>query len=417
MPAPRDVVVVGAGVVGVAAACWLQWDGHRVTLLDPRPPGSGASAGNAGCFSPGSVVPLSVPGLLRQVPRMLLAPTGPLALRWRHLPFVAPWLARFVRAGTQDAVERHAAALARLLAPVQDCLRPLLEDAGAEDLVRRDGSLIVYRTRAGWDGAQASWALRRRNGIEWQELGPAELLRLDPSLVPGLHRGAFLPGNAHTPDPQALVARLLAAVLRRGGRVATATATGFEFDGDRLRAVATDAGPLPADSAVLAAGAHSRGLARLAGDRVPLESERGYHLALPAPGVVPRYPTLAAEDRFVATPMANQVRLTGVVELAGLRAAPDWRRAQALLPVARSVFPGLEGDGRTVWMGHRPSLPDSLPVLGRSSRSADVIYAFGHGHLGLTAAPSTGRAVAELVGGREPSIDLAAFSVRRFRSR
>ena len=417
MTTGRRVVVIGAGIVGVAAACWLQRDGHQVTISDPEPPGHGASSGNAGCISPGSIVPLSGPGVLLQVPGWLLDPAGPLALRWRHLPFAAPWLLRFVRAGAAAAVEHQAAALARLLVPVHECLSPLLQDAGAADLVRRDGSLIVYRTRAGWEAGRRGWDLRRRNGIAWEELDPEALRRLDPALAPGLYRGALLPGNGHTVDPQALVSRLAAAFVRRGGRVATAAATGFALEAGRLRAVRTTAGPIAAEAAVLAAGAHSRGLAAALGDRVPLESERGYHLMLPDPQVTPRFPTLSAEGRFVATPMAHGLRLTGIVELAGLRAPPDWRRAHALLPLAQALYPGLAGEGGTVWMGHRPSTPDSLPVIGRSRRSPDVIYAFGHGHLGLTGAPSTGRLIAELIAGRAPSIDPAPYAAMRFRNR
>ncbi len=409
--------MIGAGIVGVATASWLQRDGHRVVLIDPAPPGQGASFGNAGCFSPGSIVPLSGPGVLRQVPGWLLDPMGPLALRWRHLPFAVPWLLRFLRAGKAPAVERQAAALARLLSPVYECLAPLLQDADAEDLVRRDGSLIVYRTQAGWDAGQRGWALRRRNGIEWEELDSKALRKLDPALAPGLCRGVLLPGNFHTTDPHALLSRLLATFLRRGGRVVAAAAKGFALDDGHLRAVQTDAGPIAANAAVVAAGVHSRGLARGLGDRLPLESERGYHLMLRAPAVMPRYPTLSAEGRFVVTPMAAGLRLTGTVELAGLQARPDWRRAHGLLPLARALYPGLPEDGGTPWMGHRPSMPDSLPVIGRSRASPDVVYAFGHGHLGLTGAPSTGRLVAELLAGRPPFIDPAPFAPTRFRGR
>ncbi len=290
----------------------------------------------------------------------------------------------------------------------------MLRDAGAEGLVRHQGSLIAYHTSAGWDAAQPGLALRRRNGIEWTELGPDELRRFDPALSPRLHRGVFLPGNFHTIDPQALVRRLAAAVIGRGGRILAARATDFTLQGERLRAVETSEGPVAAEVAVLAAGAHSGALARALGDRVPLESERGYHLDLVAPGVMPLVPTLSAEGRFVVTPMAGRTRLTGVVELAGLRAVPDWRRAHALLPLARTLFPGLPMGGGEVWMGHRPSTPDSLPVIGRSRRSPDVFHAFGHGHLGLTGAPSTGRMVADLVAGRVPFMNPSPFAPSRF---
>ena len=408
------VIVVGAGIVGVSAALWLQRDGHQVMMIDPEPPGRGASFGNAGCFSPGSIVPLSAPGLLRQVPGWLMDPAGPLALRWRYLPVLTPWLMRFVRAGTAGKVIHQAEAMARLLAPVYECLEPLLRDAGAERLLRREGSLIVYNTQAGWEGSQSAWALRRRNGILWHEVGPEGLRELDPALATGLYRGAFLPGNGHTTDPYALVTLLVAAFVRAGGRVVPAAASGFTFERDRLSGVQTSAGLFAASAAVLAAGAHSRKLARALGDGVPLESERGYHLTLPSPTVAPRYPTLSAEGRFVVTPMDMGVRLTGTVELAGLQAQPDWRRAHALLPLAQKLLPGLVGAGGTVWMGHRPSMPDFLPVIGRSRRSPDVIYAFGHGHLGLTAAASTGRLVSQMIAGRTPFLDPLPYAASRF---
>ena len=412
-----DVAVIGAGIVGVAAASWLQRDGHRVTLVDPAPPGQGASFGNAGCFSPSSIVPLSAPGMLRHVPGWLADPNGPLALRWAHVPAASPWLIRFLRAGTHARTLQQAEALARLLAPAFDSLRPLLADAGSSHLLRRDGSLIVYRTAAGWAGSQAGWDLRRRNGITWEELGPDALQALDPALDAGLHRGVLLPGNGHTTDPHALVLSLAETFIRNGGTILAAKATGFDVEDSRLRAVQTSSGPLPAHAAVLAAGVHARPLARMLGDRLPLESERGYHLDVGALSAMPRLPTVSAEDRFVATPMANGLRLTGVVELAGLSAPPDWRRAHALLTPARRLFPGLgdaPSENVSVWMGHRPSFPDSLPVIGHSRRTRDIVYAFGHGHLGLTGAPFTGRLVADLISGRPPSTDLAAFSPRRF---
>ena len=413
-----NVVVIGAGIVGIAAARWLQRDGHAVTVVDPARPGSGASMGNAGCFSPSSIVPLSGPGTLRQVPGWLRDPAGPLALRWRYLPRAAPWLLHFVRSGRSDRVAAQAAALARLLAPVHDHLQTLLRDAGASALARQDGSLIVYRTEAGWRGGQAGWALRRANGIAWQELDGDALRALDPGLAPGLFRGVKLPGNGHAIDPHAMVLRLADAFTRDGGRFVVAPATGFDLAHGRLLAVQTGAGPVAADAAVLAAGAHSRRLARLLGDRLPLETERGYHLTLQQPEVTPRLPTLHAEDRFVLTPMATGLRLTGTVELAGLQAPPDWRRAHRLLSLAQALYPGLVPDGgadrTSVWMGHRPSMPDSLPVIGRSRLCADVVYSFGHGHLGLTGAPFTGRLVAELVAGRPPAIDLAPYAPARF---
>ena len=224
--------------------------------------------------------------------------------------------------------------------------------------------------------------------------------------------------NGHTSNPLKLVERLLQHFLRSGGEIVRAQAHGFRLDGRRLAAIQTDTGDLPADAAVICAGAHSKPLAAALGDRVPLETERGYHLMIRDPESMPRIPTADADGKFVATPMDTGLRFAGTVELAGLAAPPDWRRARILLTQGRKMLPGLAlshpEERISVWMGHRPSLPDSLPVLGPSSATPDVVYAFGHGHVGMTAAPMTGKVVADLVAGRPPSIDIASFAAGRF---
>jgi len=207
-------------------------------------------------------------------------------------------------------------------------------------------------------------------------------------------------------------------LLRNGGKLRRARVTGFDLDGAKLRAIQTDAGDFVADKAVLAAGAHSKPLAAALGDRVPLETERGYHLMIRDPEVMPRIPTYDAAGKFVATPMETGLRFAGTVELAGLSAPPDWRRARILLEQGQRMLPGLAAhypeERLSLWMGHRPSMPDSLPVIGASSRSPDVLYAFGHGHVGMAASPMTGKVIADLVAGRATSIDVAPFRAGRF---
>ena len=414
----KRVGVIGAGIVGIAAASYLQRDGHEVFVVDPDPPGEGASFGNAGCFNPSSVVPMSMPGTLRKVPQWLADPLGPLAIRWGYLPRLAPWLVRFIRAGTPALVEAQARALAGLLGPCFTALLPLIKDAGAEDLVRRLGHLVVYRSAAGVVKDAAAWELRRQNGIGWQELDADELRQFDPQLSREYVRGILLTANGHTTDPRALVARLADAFVRQGGKLHRARALDLVLEGARLRAIRTEAGDLPADAAVVAAGAHSKPLAAVLGDRIPLESERGYHVMVRDPEVSPRVPTNDADGKFVVTPMANGLRFAGTVELAGLAAAPDWRRARMLLEQGRRLFPGLAPhypeERLSLWLGHRPSLPDSLPVIGPSRRSPDVFYAFGHGHVGMTGGPMTGKLIAELVSGRPPALDLGPFRASRF---
>jgi D-amino-acid dehydrogenase len=414
----RRVGVIGAGIVGVCAASWLQRDGHKVFIVEAGEPGHGASFGNAGALNASSVTPMSMPGIMWKVPQWLFDPLAPLALRWRYLPTIAPWLIRFIRAGSPEKVHAQARALRPLVGATLEALQPLIRDAGAEDLVHRFGHLYVYRSPQGPEKERLAWQLRRENGVEIDEFNADELRQLEPALSRDYQRGILVRENGHTSNPLALVERLLDRFLGSGGELVRARAHGFVLDGGRLAAIRTDQGELAADTAVVCAGAWSKPLAAALGDKIPLETERGYHLMIRDPEAAPRIPTADADGKFVATPMATGLRFAGTVELAGLAAPPDWRRARILLEQGRRMLPGLAPDYPeeriSVWMGHRPSLPDSLPVLGRSTATPDVIYAFGHGHVGLTAAPMTGKVVADLVASRPPAIDIAPFSPSRF---
>ncbi len=415
---PKRVAVIGAGMVGVCAASYLRRDGHAVFLIEPGEPGRGASFGNAGAFNASSVTPASMPGVMWNVPRWLSDPLGPLSLRWSYLPIVAPWLVRFIRAGSVDKVHAQARALRPLVGGALEALMPLVRDAGAGDLVHRRGHLYVYRSAESLAKDRLAWELRRENGVEVDAFDQDELRQLEPALSRDYVRGLLVRENGHTSNPLALVERLVDNFRRLGGQIERARAVGFRLDGGRLAAVRTEAGELAADAAIVCAGAWSKPLAASLGDRIPLETERGYHLMIRDPEIMPRIPTADADGKFVATPMETGLRLAGTVELAGLAAPPDWRRARILLEQGRRMLPGLAADHAeerlSVWMGHRPSLPDSLPALGPSRTSPDVIYAFGHGHVGMTAAPMTGRLVADLVAGRPPSIDIAPFAPARF---
>jgi glycine/D-amino acid oxidase-like deaminating enzyme len=414
----KRVGVIGAGMVGVCTASWLQRDGHSVFLVEAGQPGHGASFGNAGCFNGSSVTPVSMPGVIRNVPRWLVDPLGPLSLRWNCLPAIAPWLVRFMRAGTPEKVHAQAHALRPLVGPTLEALQPLISAAGAEGLVHRLGHLYVYRSAESLGKDHFAWELRRENGVEIDEFDADELRQLEPALSRDYVRGILVRENGHTSNPLKLVKRLIEHFLRSGGEIVHARAHGFRLDGRRLAAIQTDSGDHAADAAIVCAGAYSKPLAASLGDWVPLETERGYHLMIADPEVMPRIPTADADGNFVATPMDTGLRFAGTVELAGLAAPPDWRRARILLAQGRKMLPGLAAshpeEQISVWMGHRPSLPDSLPVLGQSRATPDVIYAFGHGHVGMTAAPMTGKVVADLVASRPPAIDIAPFSANRF---
>ena len=414
----KTIGVIGAGMVGVTTASFLLRSGHDVVLLDPGNPGEGTSFGNAGCFNGSSVVPMSMPGVIRNVPKWLADPLGPLVVRLGYLPSLAPWLVRFIRAGTPEKVAHQARALRTLLDRGIETLAPLVRDAGAQDLVQRVGHLFVYRSLASWQKEGAAWKLRADNGITWDEFGAEELRQLDPNLSRDYVKGVLVRENGHTTNPHRLVNSLASSFQRDGGRIDRKRAVGFDIVDGRLRAIRCEGSTVGVDAAVVAAGIWSKPLAATLGDHIPLETERGYHLMIRDAEVTSRIPIADADGKFVATPMELGLRLAGTVELAGLAAPPRWERARILLRHAQRMFPALRSayseDRLSMWMGHRPSLPDSLPVIGPSRRTPDVVYAFGHGHVGMACAAKTGKTVAEVVSGELPQVDVRPFSPQRF---
>ena len=414
MSRSRHVTVVGAGIVGVSCALYLQRDGHSVTVLDPAGPGEGASKSNAGFLSSGSCVPTSTPGILWRVPKMLLDPLAPLAIRWTYLPRLAPWLVRFVRAGAPARVETISIALARLLELTPESYAELLAESAAGRYVRPGGVLYTYETDRSFEDAGPSLELRRRRAIEFETLHGADVHRREPALAPTIRHGVFYPKTMFCTDPGGLVRAMAQDFVRRGGDVIREEVTDIEIGPRGPRALRAGGGRRPLDVLVVAAGAWSRPLAARVGARIPLDTERGYVVVLPRPGVVPRIPVLSGDYNFAVTPMDAGLRLAGTVELAGLQAPPNYARAEKLVRAARRLLAEVNSEGAVYSMGFRPSTPDSLPVVGPSPRYPSTFLAFGHGHLGLTLGPVTGRIIADMIGDRPPPIDPAAFRADRF---
>jgi D-amino-acid dehydrogenase len=416
------VVVIGGGAVGLACSIELLRDGHAVTIIEPGSPGGeqAASYGNGTLLNPSSVIPMSSPGLWKKVPGYLMDPLGPLTIRWSYLPRLLPWLGRFVRAGSSAAkVAATGRALQPLLANAPALHRALAEEAGVGDLITRQGVLFAFPDRAAFEAEALSWQVRRDNGVKWLELDEDELRQLEPSLDRHYKFALLVEENGQCRDPGAYVAALALHATALGASVVQQRATGFRIEAGRLRAVTMPDGEVACDKAVIAAGAWSKVLAAAAGDRVFLETERGYHVVIASPGIEPRYPVMPSDGKMACVMTPAGLRLAGQVELAGLEAAPNWQRAEVLLTFARKVYPGLPADlppdRVKLWMGHRPSTPDGLPVLGLASGSPDVVHAFGHGHVGLTAAAMSGQVVAGLLAGRAPPFDLTPYAASRFR--
>ena len=411
------VVVIGAGIVGACCATYLQEQGARVTLIDRQQPGDeGASSfGNAGSLSPASMVPTPAPGMLAKVPGWLSKEDGPLTIRWSYLPKLLPWLIRFIRAGGDAEHQRRAAeALTALHAPTFDFHSRLARDAGVPELVAPVEYLHVYGSEESYAGAEREWAIRRRHGADFEVLGRGELHEAEPDLAPHYVRGVRIEGQGRTLDPGRLVRAYVDRVVANGGELRIAEATGFEAGANRIGAVRTGGGTVEGDAFVLSAGAFSRGLTDRLGLALPLDTERGYHVTCPDPGITVSHTVMEADHKFVANPMAMGVRFAGMVELAGVDAPPNPRRAEAIERLARRMYPKLRLEGATRWMGRRPSMPDGLPVIGPSPHHENLWLAFGHGHTGMVAGPMTGRIVAGMITGPMPNVDVTPFRADRF---
>ena len=410
------MLVIGAGIVGLAIALRLQREGRQVTVIDRKGVAAEASRGNAGAFAFTDILPLASPGMLRKAPRWLLDPLGPLSIAPRYLPRITPWLFHFWRASFPERVRAGTAAQAALMDLAIVETDAMLAAAGATDMLRSDGVLHLYESEAELTASQPGWQARADHGIAFTHLhGAQAIAELQPGLSPALVAATFLPAWKTIADPLLLTLALARRFVELGGRLRRGGALALEPSASGiLVALAADAQRITAQQVVVAAGAWSHRLARTLGERIPLETERGYNTTLPLAAFDLKRQLTFGGHGFVVTPLACGVRVGGAVEFAGLDAPPNFQRSEVLLAKAKRFMPGLATAGGTQWMGFRPSLPDSLPAIGPSAHDARVTYAFGHGHLGLTQAAATARLVADILFGRPSALDLSPFRPQRF---
>ena len=408
-----QIAVIGAGIVGVSAGLFLQNDGHDVTLVDPRDPGMGTSFGNAGVISASTVLPIATPGTIKKVPAMLLDRTSPLSLRWSYLPRMLPWLARFLLASRWSRVEKHSASIRALVDKAGAAHDLLIQRTGAGELVHSGGWLKLAKSEAAFEkmtGLERQF-LERYN-VPFDVLLGDEIREMEPSIADDVTHALHLTANRRIESPLEYTKRLVATFFERGGEHLKKPVVGLELLGGETNLL-TQGERHSFERIVICAGAFSKKLAAEAGHRMPLDTERGYHVTLPMPENGPNRTLMALEAGFVMAPMQDGLRITSGVELAGIHAAPDYRRVRRLVPIAQRYVKGLSGDVQSEWQGHRPSFPDGLPVIGASARHPSVYFAFGHQHIGLTLGPLTGRIVADLIAGRDPGIDLQPYSPDR----
>jgi len=410
----QHCVVIGAGIIGASCAWHLQRRGLKVTLIDRVPPGQSCSSGNAACISTSSVIPFSYPGMIWKTPGWMLDPLGPMRIRPLAIPGLLPWFWKFWRVSSMQQVETIAAAQTQLMRTVFADFDEILEATDSSYLRRSKGAIHIYDTEKEYLGDQWQRDLRSRLGFESQRLSSDEQKTLVPSLKLGKGVAMMMPDWQQLLDPEKVTARIAEYCIANGANWIQDRATRVSANGQGISLQIESGSRIEADKLVVAAGAWSNIIAEQLDYKVSMIAKRGYHSMIPNPGVELDYPVMSLSRVFVMTPLSEGLRIAGTAEFAALEAKPDYRRAKVLLKHASHYLKGLNTDNVTEWMGQRPMMSDSTPIISASPNHRNVYYAFGHGHYGLTQGPTTGRHIADLVVGDEPTTDLTPFRFDRF---
>jgi D-amino-acid dehydrogenase len=409
----KHVAVAGAGIVGVSCALWLQQKGFKVTLIDGNEPGSITSSGNACAIADYGCIPVNDPGLLKRLPGLIFKKDSPLSISpWYALTHL-PWLLSFLIHCSPGNVNRTINALGALLKHTSEGLDPLIEITGTDDLFVRNGCLYVYDSAQGLDNARRTNQARADQGVEFSELSRDEIHDLEPNLNKRFQKGIIFRNARQVVNPKTLVSRYFDTFMANGGHFVSDRAQGILHGEDGIKILMHSYRFLRADKIVISAGAFSRQIELSDAEKLPLDTERGYHIQYAEKQHLANRPIAWPECGFYATPMNEGLRFAGTVELAGLSDKKNQARIDYLVQKSREMFK-LDGPPTSDWLGFRPTLPDSLPVIGGSRRFPDTYYAFGHQHIGLTLAGITGKLISELISTGEPSVDISPFSPDRF---
>jgi len=409
-----QVTVVGAGIVGVCSALFLQREGFAVTLVEAGKLGEGTSFGNAGNVSPGAVVPYLVPGILREAPRWLFDAEGPLKVRPGYFLKALPWFLQAVKHSSVENALRTSRAMRELHGGSFEAYGELTRGTPAEALIDRCGQLYVSERDGHASGSQLAQFMREAAGIRAIAISGEQVREAEPTLAPIYRSGLLLPDNGRVKNPHELTVLLAGELQRGGGRIVQARIDSFAMNGRKVNAFVSEGNSTPVERLVIAAGMGSRKLAAALGIAVPLEAERGYHITVHGSNVMPRVTVTNRDLSFACAPMTVGLRVAGTAEFAGEGSPPDWSRAELLKRQAKKMFPALELAHVSQWAGDRPSFPDGLPALGPAPGYDNAWFAFGNGHFGITAAPVMGKRIAEMVAGRQPAIDMQPYSPARF---
>ena len=413
----KTVAIIGAGIVGVSTAIWLQRSGHKIILIDKAGPASGTSFGNGGVLASNSIIPVTTPGIISKAPKMLLDPRQPLFLKWSYLPKLAPWLIRYLKNSKREIVEQRAKVINEIIGDSLADHQALSNGTKASKWVIPSDYLFIYRNRAAYNVDEFAWSVRKQNGFEWEIFEGPEFFAYDPIFSSGNQFMVRCKNHGRISDPGQYVKDLATHTVQQGGKLIISEVTDIISEKRQVTGVRVANETIACDAVVVATGAWSTPLVKKLGINIPLESERGYHLELWEPSLMPRSPVMITSGKFVATPMEGRLRLAGIVEFGGLNKPPSQAPFNLLLNNIKSAIPELKWKETTKWMGHRPSIVDSIPVIGEIPTIKNVFFGFGHDHVGLTGGPKTGWLISQLISGHKTNIDMTPFSPMRFQNR
>ncbi|MDP9730399.1 UNVERIFIED_ORG: D-amino-acid dehydrogenase [Rhizobium sp. SORGH_AS260] len=409
-----DVLVVGTGIIGSMAALYLQNAGRDVVLLERGDISRGASSGNAGILAFPEIIPIPAPGIMKKAPRWLFDPLGPLSVPPAYAPKIAPWLWRFWRASAERNFRHGLKSLMEInrLAAIE--MAHIAAMPELSPFISKTGTLDIYDSEASLNAAGKDWDEKEKAGFAFQRVDRNKIEELQPGLAPQFRHAVFSADGLQVSDPYDFTRAIFDLVISRGASLRKGEAQRIDAVGESTIVTLENGDKIDADKVVIACGAWSKKLAATLGNIVPLETERGYNTTLPVGAFNLTRQLYFNDHGFVVTPLSTGIRVGGAVELGGLELKPNFRRAEAMLKKAERFLPGLKLEGGRQWMGFRPSMPDCLPVIGTARTTPSVIYAFGHGHLGLTQSAATARLVTQMANGDETSISVDPFRPGRF---
>ena len=408
----KNIAVIGAGIVGICSAYFLQKSGYKVTLFDHKEPGSMTSSGHACTFADYACIPVNSPTIFKDLPSMLLKQDGPLAIDFGYVIKNLPWALSFLKNCSKDKVEYIASSLAIFLKHSRLPYDQLFKEIDVSQYINNNETLYLYKTEKEYQAAKYSIDLRKKNGVKIRELNIAEINDIEPNIAPVYFCGLIFEGSRHTINPIKVSKKIFESFLQKGGSFLNKKITAISNTLSSIKIISEN-NTFDFDNIIISAGAWSKELALMIGDKFPLDTERGYHVLFEINKKLINRPIGWSQSGFYTIQIEDGIRAAGTVEIAGLYNKPNQKRLSMIEREARKLLPNL-GKVKSTWLGFRPTLPDAMPIIGQSEKNKNVFYAFGHQHIGWTLGAITGKVITELVNKRKPNFDISAFSPNRF---